>query len=244
MDTRFWGPDGWKLLHSVAHNYPKNPTNTDKDVYAIFFESLQYILPCIYCRMSYTEYINELPIKNNLDDKNKLTKWIYLIHNKVNDKLRKQGLLHADDPTYESVYKRYDEYIRDINSGKNLEIPGWDFIYCIIFNYPVHHSQIELVRKYHYIIFFKYLGIVIPFNNIKNLYMKFISKHCISDNIETRNDIKKWGYNLERYIYDGIDIPCMSSNQRCRRIEDHRAGCKRKTCRYLEKRAPKLLKTL
>ena len=21
MDTRFWGPDGWKLLHSICVNY-------------------------------------------------------------------------------------------------------------------------------------------------------------------------------------------------------------------------------
>jgi hypothetical protein len=244
MDTRFWGPDGWKLLHSIAQNYPKNPNEIEKDTYAIFFQSLQHVLPCIYCRMSYTQYINELSIKNYLDNNEKLTKWIYLIHNKVNDKLRKQGLLHYDDPSYDSVYKKYEEYVSDINNGKSLDIPGWDFIYCIIFNYPVHHSQMELVRKYHYIIFFKYLGLVIPFKNIKNLYNAFIRKKSIDKHIETRIDIKQWGYDLERYIYNAIDIPCMSYNQRCRRIEDHRAGCKRKTCRYLGKKSSSVMKTL
>ena len=50
MDTRFWGPDGWLLLHSIAQNYPSNPTKEDKYTYKHFFNSLKHVLPCIYCR--------------------------------------------------------------------------------------------------------------------------------------------------------------------------------------------------
>ena len=54
MDTRFWGPDGWKLLHSITENYPTVPDKKNKDLYRKFFLSLPYVLPCVYCRKSLT----------------------------------------------------------------------------------------------------------------------------------------------------------------------------------------------
>jgi hypothetical protein len=235
MDTRFWGPDGWKLLHCIAQNYPENPSNTEKDTYSIFFESIKYVLPCIYCRISYTQYIDELPIVKYLNNKKGLTKWIYLIHNKVNDKLRKQGLLHYEDPSYDSVYKLYKNYLIEVNN--NIEkIPGWDFIYSIIFNYPLSYTQIETIRMYNYIIFFRYLGFVIPFKQVRELYNDYMNKNPIYKHLESRIEIKKWSYDLEKYISSCIDKPCISYIERCKRIEGHRAGCKRKTCRYLGKK--------
>ena len=37
MDTRFWGPDGWKLLHSIVEGYPSRPTPENKATYKNFF---------------------------------------------------------------------------------------------------------------------------------------------------------------------------------------------------------------
>ena len=238
MDTRFWGPDGWKLLHSITQTYPERPNKIEKEIYKIFFESLQYVLPCIYCRLSYTEYINELSITKYLDNKRDLCKWIYLIHNKVNNKLRKQGLLHYKDPSFESIYNQYEEYVNNICSknGEDINIPGWNFIYCIIFNYPTNDQQIETIRRNNYAIFFRYLGLVIPFENIKQSYQDYIIKHPLHKYMRNRQRLKEWGYNLEKYISDNTLIPCMSYNMRCKMIEDHRAGCKRKTCRHLNKK--------
>jgi hypothetical protein len=94
----------------------------------------------------------------------------------------------------------------------------------------------ETIRRNNYIIFFRYLGFVIPFKEIKELYNNFMSKSPIYKYLEGRVEIKKWSYDLEKYISDGINKPCLSYTQRCKRIEDHRAGCKRKTCRYLGKK--------
>ena len=33
MDTKFWGPSGWKFLHLVAYTYPNNPTENNKITY-------------------------------------------------------------------------------------------------------------------------------------------------------------------------------------------------------------------
>jgi hypothetical protein len=236
MDTRFWGPDGWRLLHSISQTYPERPNKIEMNTYKIFFESLQYVLPCIYCRLSYTEYINELSIDDYLNNRHELSKWVYLIHNKVNNKLRKQGLLHYKDPSFEEVYKKYEKFVEDIKNGECIEIPGWNFIYCIVFNYPINIDHIETVRKNHYDIFFTYLGFVIPFDNIKNAYNKYILKYPVYKYMKNRQELKQWSYELEKYISENTSIPCMSYNKRCKLIEDHRAGCKRKTCRHLNKK--------
>ena len=107
MDTRFWGPDGWKLLHSIVEKYPLNPSITEQNTYKNFMNSLKHVLPCIYCRRSFHQYLNELPIHNKLEDRGfpldhreNLFRWIYLIHNKVNQKLRSQNLIENDDRLY------------------------------------------------------------------------------------------------------------------------------------------------
>ena len=56
MDTKFWGKDGWKFLHSIAYSYDEK----NSYFYKKLFNSLQYILPCIYCRRSFKKYINEI----------------------------------------------------------------------------------------------------------------------------------------------------------------------------------------
>jgi hypothetical protein len=89
MQTIKWGPGLWVGLHCMTYNYPLEPTQSDKDHYKIFFDYLQYMLPCIYCRQSYTTYLNYLPIDKFLNDRHGVTYWLYSLHNLVNQKLQK-----------------------------------------------------------------------------------------------------------------------------------------------------------
>ena len=50
MGTDIWGPSAWHFLHTVAYSYPENPTQNDIYNYNIFFNNIQYILPCPRCR--------------------------------------------------------------------------------------------------------------------------------------------------------------------------------------------------
>lgn len=113
MMTKIWGPAGWLFLHCVTFGYPyainlNNREHRDKKRdYASFFYYLGKVMPCRYCRESYMEFIKENPIGKNLDNRKDLTKWLYDIHNKVNDKL---GVSECQIPTFEEVYKRYEQY--------------------------------------------------------------------------------------------------------------------------------------
>lgn len=216
MDTKFWGPSGWKLLHSIAFCYDKNKSN--KKIYKGFFTSVKYVLPCIYCRRSYTKYISELKI-----DTNDIPKWLYRIHNKVNEKLRIQGYNSKKTPKYSSVVNKYKRFLKNLKC-----MLGWDFIYSIVFNYPQHSEDLSDVRYNGYIKFFTYLKYLIPCEKIRESYRKYIEKYPIEENMDTRDHLIIWCYNMEK----NIRSRCCSFEKRCKRVEKYRVKkCKNKSCR-------------
>lgn len=225
MDTRFWGPDGWKLLHSIAVSYPCKPSKTEKDTYKLFFNGIRHILPCIYCRRSYTEYISKLPIDGFLNSRKSLSEWLYRIHNMVNDKLRKQGLNNNPDPSFSEIHKRYIKYVKEINASNCINMPGWDFLYSVMFNYPEKKEDIELERYTNYIIFFNYLPHVLPFPKIKDILIEYLKVNNIIDSLQTRDKITKWGYNFEKLVSKHINCNCATFTSRSKQIEFYRAGC-------------------
>lgn len=110
MKTTKWGPPGWQFLHTIAHNYPEVPTVQDKINYKLFYAQCEHMLPCKYCRQSYQQYIIELPIDDFLDCRASVAYWLYLIHNKVNDKLRQQGYPVSENPPFMEVCGKYEEF--------------------------------------------------------------------------------------------------------------------------------------
>jgi hypothetical protein len=116
MDTKVWGPAGWVFLHTITFNYPqridlKNREHAERKKYTReLFLNLQYTLPCKYCRASLKKFYKELPLTATvLGSRERLTYWFYEIHNKVNEKLRRQEL--------EAVQKHYDMLEGLVESG-------------------------------------------------------------------------------------------------------------------------------
>lgn len=116
MNTTFWGPSGWTFLHTLTFIYPKTPSYTDKVTMEKFMNSISYILPCKYCRASFYNYTKSMPITNFLDTREKMIEWLYKIHNKVNKKLRSQGLCKHKNPELNDVKNNYIPIIEKINS--------------------------------------------------------------------------------------------------------------------------------
>jgi hypothetical protein len=142
MDTRFWGPSGWKLLHLITFNYKYSLKNAR--LYACFFDTIPYILPCKFCRASLTDYYRKYPFKtyNTLNKNLDLKKWMYNIHNCVNDKLRSQGLNPNSNPKYSDIKQFYDKWI-NCDWNEQLSVI-WDFLFAIGYNHPketIAHSK-------------------------------------------------------------------------------------------------------
>ena len=118
MLTKIWGPSMWVTLHTVSFDYPNKPTQEDKIKYRQFYESLAFILPCIYCRKSYTEFLkagNTKLTDEIFDNTESLTKWVYYLHEAVNKKL---GVDYG--VTYDDVVKRYESYKANCSQKEKL----------------------------------------------------------------------------------------------------------------------------
>lgn len=230
MDTRKWGPDGWILLHSITFNYPLKPTQKDKINHLLFFNTLQFILPCKYCRESFSDFMKQLPIDNYLDSRNKISKWLYNIHNLVNNKLIKQGLLNTPNPSYQEIQQ---------NHNKEIETFQWNFLYCVIFNYPDKKNLNSDTTSY-YFLFFSLLNDILPNVHIRNIYQIAFNKYNIKCYLNTRYKLKQWLFKINCYINKMICRKNSKYQDICNRYESYRSGCSKKnfkgiTCRMTKK---------
>jgi hypothetical protein len=132
MDTKFWGPSGWKLLHTLTFTYDTRQKAAMKE----FLETLPFILPCKFCRHSLTEYYCADP--PNLSSVETLSRWLWRIHNKVNAKLRSQGQTLPPDPTYAAVKRMYEGALPNgLGPEACKSFPGWDFLFSVAYSHPL-----------------------------------------------------------------------------------------------------------
>jgi len=131
MDTRFWGPSGWKLLHLVA----AEPVGDRAAAISEWIHLLEFVLPCKYCRASFHDYIRVQPLTDTIvASPASFSRWMYDIHNRVNGKLRGQGLVTARDPAWPTVHRRYAKLHAGLCKGTPLL--GWDFMTSVAFSTP------------------------------------------------------------------------------------------------------------
>lgn len=106
MLTSVWGPSMWHYLHTMSFNYPVKPTNQDKKHYKNFILSLQYVLPCKYCRINLTNNYKKFPLKDEIFiNRESFSRYIYNLHELINKMLGKKSNL-----TYCQVRDRYENF--------------------------------------------------------------------------------------------------------------------------------------
>ena len=243
MDTRYWGPSGWKLLHLIATK-EKNEKMTE------FIQTLPYVLPCKFCRASLSKYYRELPFNSQT----RLDYWMYQIHNKVNNKLRKQGQGVLPNPPFSKVKKLYEDEL--INGCTRTEFPGWEFLFSVAKCHPLSREKstplpnappletlktnlqknewnvLEPEKRYVYWVrFWKVLPYVFPFEEWKKSWLQHgleavpTSKEMVTALWKVRcafeNDLEL----LNKTTYSNL----------CRDLSLHKSGCSKKvrakTCR-------------
>ena len=258
MDTRFWGPSGWKMLHLITFDYEYSPINAI--TYAQFLESLPYILPCKFCRASLTDYYREYPFSThmNLDPALDLKRWMYNIHNCVNAKLRKQGLNPTKDPSFADVKKTYEKW-RLCGWQEQLST-FWDFLFAVAYNHPketTKHSKPmpecprsaykcddkceknkwNLLgvrdRLYWYKRFWDFLPAVLPLP-IQEQWLKCQTKN--KPTLECRRSAVAWLWKMRCDLDPSFKDPY---TQVCKKISAYSSDCSKsingKTCRKMRK---------
>jgi hypothetical protein len=120
-------------MHLVAAAY----TPDQREHINVWLSTLPYILPCKFCRASLISYYEELPA--DYTSSKTLSKWLWRVHGKVNDKLRGQGQQIPRDPPFAAVYNKYKKELTtsqlcDVDDEKVDNI--WDFLFSILFQHP------------------------------------------------------------------------------------------------------------
>lgn len=157
IDTRFWGPSGWDLFHRIAF-HSKNPTNVLKNI--------AEVLPCKFCRKSTRKYVKENPYNANPG------RWLYDIHNKVNDKLRSQC---ADDPKVinPGPDPSFKEVVAKYKTKPLTGIVGTDFLLSVAVNFTNTPTRLLIQKR-----FLKHLAEAYPeFNEYYTAHPPTFSKY-------------------------------------------------------------------
>ena len=155
MDTRFWGPSGWKFLHLLAEMMPVKLNKTEQKIVKQFMLCWRDLLPCKYCRKSFTKYTTSYPIDKHLETRLALTRWLFVIHNKVNNKLRRQGYCNYDNPEFTLIQELYTNLATNTTNPIKLLLElGHDFLGSIIINYSayIHNNsdRVPTINGYYY----------------------------------------------------------------------------------------------
>ena len=227
MDTRCWGPSAWIFLHSIAENVGKNNSLSRQMKDCSFFVNLEHILPCIHCRISYTQFLQILPFNKDTD----IGRNLYLIHNKVNRKLALQGYKVTKSSNYRNVRKQIITRTSCFDSENN-QSTGYTFIGSVVYNFPA--KEPSKILQTAYCKFFKALPIMYPTSMGRKKWKLFLRDYPINDYVKNRKLLINWfsrspmmKYTLD-YPQGKVQIPITKLNKH---FETFRAGCKTQSCR-------------
>lgn len=219
IDTRFWGPSGWQLFHLITFKSP----DTAKNV----LDDMPSILPCPFCRESTTQFVAESPLRKPY------SKWLYDIHNKVNNKLRKQCaqdpkvINPGPDPDYEEIKKRYESI------EKPDAVPGRDFLMSVAYAYPAEPEPRDMSAQRE---FLHHLAEAYPFGNLRKVFQNYIQKS--DPTLQSQRAYTRWMYGLLKLLSEEIGTSIRSYRGYMAHLAYYKSGCsgksyKGKTCRRL-----------
>jgi hypothetical protein len=192
--TKIWGEHMWESIHSITFGYPINPTDEDKKNYKAYFMNLCHVLPCKYCRDSYSAFINgtddcdkEYKLKisddenNNLVSRDSLTRWGWRLHNRVNLKLGIDYKISYDDMYYKFEAYRAKCYPNDNGCNMPLHLKANSFMRSKIRNAPV--IDVKLLEDFK--LYAKMRGV--EFDDVFNkLVLCRCEKECSSNGLYNR----------------------------------------------------------
>jgi hypothetical protein len=131
--TSIWGPAGWITLHSIALNYPINPTYNDVLILNSFMTSFANTIPCKRCKDDFGQMFIVYKKRYPRWSASRYDFFLFTLraHNTVNRKLLKPVIetvakcikllkYQASKTTFEQSRKFYISYIE--NYWKNLSI--------------------------------------------------------------------------------------------------------------------------
>ena len=248
MDTRFWGPSGWRFLHQISFAY--EPANQKQAVQKLFL-NLPFVLPCKFCRASLTEYMEADPLGPALKSRDTLAEWLWRIHNQVNAKLRSQGQTVDPDPTFASVRSFYEDNLR--SGCTRVYFPGWEFLFSIAENHPLSNGSKHTtpmpeapqrssgmneheLNKYNlfyprerlvfYRMFWMAVGQSLPFPEWRAMWLRAEKKYALQASTKTRWGLVRALWKVRCDMEKTFELQGQTKfADLCDALAEHRSGC-------------------
>ena len=106
FDPAVWGPHYWFFLHTISMTYPHHPNAVTKKKYYEFIQNLPLFIPVEPMSGQFSKLIDQYPVTPYLDNRESFIRWVWFIHNKINQKLEKPQIsLSAFYTKYYDAYK-------------------------------------------------------------------------------------------------------------------------------------------
>jgi len=105
LDPTVWGPHMWFFLNTIAITYPLRPNAVTKKKYYDFIQNLPMFIPIEHMSGEFTKLLDEYPVQPYLDKRETLIRWVWFIHNKINQKLEKPQITLKE--FYVNYYEEY-----------------------------------------------------------------------------------------------------------------------------------------
>jgi len=231
MNTNFWGPDGWALMHAIANNCREN--NAAEQEVKDFFRVIQYLLPCKYCRKSLSEFYKSRPIDTT--NRSKLTKWLYCIHADVNKKLRNQGQrvkkeLRNQGQRVNKKLRNQGQRVKNEpsltktreNTYNNSPYLGRRFLGSIVYNYPTKGGS-KVYKKRLKLLWMTVLPVIYPKRGMRTKIIAHVKRNPLTDSIlQSRRGFSKW--------FSKTPLSFQSHRRENQYFEQYRAKCFNNTC--------------
>lgn len=141
------GPYFWTMYGILAVCWAKEkPENRDKEREKFMFGALADLLPCIFCRNSFSHIWTtntnmagkKLPTFDSFWEQNKLDEWWFIIHNAVNEKLDKPALLVSKP--------RIWDFAKPCEMEHEFEKCFWICLWSVCVNFPADMSIEEMEK--------------------------------------------------------------------------------------------------
>lgn len=193
MNSVIFGGYGWEFLHSLPSVFPNEVLSIDDSVSVIrFCRWIAFILPCRYCRESSEQFSKELGLFATLVTdfgyrlavtRGNLARFLYLLHDKVNDKLG-----------HERFKGTWQDTVRKRPTWRNTL---FSFLYFVAWNYPNDPTP-ELTFKY--VAFFKIiLPEVLRHTDVGSVMGRYVKEVPPTASLfKNRDFVTRWLYNLRK----------------------------------------------
>ena len=109
LDPKIWGPHYWFFLHTIAMSYPLHPNAVTKKKYYDFVQNIPLFIPVESMAGEFSKLLDQYPVQPYLDNKESFIRWMWFIHNKINQKLEKPQI------SLNEFYVKYYEEYKPIN---------------------------------------------------------------------------------------------------------------------------------